>query len=143
MSNPVTAVFGTVYGKPEWKLATVDVTVGNKTNKCAYWKSAPWADQIAEGTTLEGVVIEMRPKRDNPDVKEPWIAAIGGVSDQKPKAGGGGGRGNWQPKTVLEIHSSCVAGIIKSYLEAVGKDKTTNECQAFISLYFDNLKGVV
>ena len=77
-----------------------------------YWDSSAFKDSIKEGVTVP-VEIEKKPARNNPDVTEHWIKSVDGVGD-KPK--GGGGRAA-TPRTPLEIHASCVAGVIKSCLD--------------------------
>jgi hypothetical protein len=88
-----------------------------------YWDSSPFRDSIKEGLTAP-VEVEKKPARNNPNIEEHWIKALDGVGE-KPK--GGPGRPA-APKTPLEIHCSCIAGIIKSCLDnAVTDTKQINE----------------
>lgn len=62
----------------------------------------------------------------------------------RPKTGGGGGGGfgggkGYQPKSKEEIHSSCLAGIIKSGLD---REKSAEDIRPYLALYIEFI-GVV
>lgn len=111
----VTVTFGTPELKGAKKnVGVVPATSGNKTISLKYWVSDSFSSKIIEGATAE---VEIEPKTtDYGD--ENWIKTLDGEGARGGnRGGGGGGRSNYQPKTPLEIHSSCVAGVIKSCLD--------------------------
>lgn len=124
----------TITKRQEWnKVGRVDFTVDGKSGSAAFWKGDAFAVHLTEGATVE-LTFEKKPKKDKPDETEVWISSVNGESAKaKAYAGGGGGGRPQQPKAAIEVHASCIAGIIKSAIEQGDADGTL--ARAHIKVY--------
>lgn len=110
----------------EMKIARVECAEGSKIGKVffeghedkpiKFWSSNKdrFGSELAAGVSAEATFETVKSQKDGyPDEK--FLKSWGGIK-AKAFGGGGGGRPS-QPKTPVEIHASCVAGIIKSAIE--------------------------
>lgn len=135
----------TVIKVQRWaKVAKATLEADGHQKDFMFWVSSPFNDAIADGAVLD-IKSEKRPKKDKPDESEAWLTEVNGVSE-KPvaRAGGGGGRPAYQPKSREEIHASSIAGIAKSCLESVSikSEEKLNTFAAFCAQYWVEIDKV-
>lgn len=118
-----------IYTYPATKIVSVE-PVGSSGK--AFWvdfgfdrkvKSFVKTKTALEPGAVADLVVEVKDDEFNGTVTKgaAFVKSFGGQADSGRGGGGrGGGGGNWQPKSHEEIHSSCVAGLIKSVFNYAG-----------------------
>ncbi len=128
------------------KVSTVVVSIpakeeGKPPTKATlkHWTEAPLKEKLTPGAVVNAKT-EERPGY-NGAPPERWLVEVDGVGEKAARQGGGGGGGGFKstPKTPAEIHSSCIAGIIKSGLDAAMPPATVSE---YLDLYWKQMAKV-
>lgn len=133
------AVIGAI--KQYSKVATAKVTFDEKKTWLDFWYGMDDFPEIATGKELM-LSGEQRQDTKDPNKKQWWVLSVNGKqATPKGKFGGGVGGGGYKapPKTALEIHASCVAGIIKSGEESAMPPETVGE---YLDLYWKHMARV-